>query len=486
MALNEQLGVACCVTPLEFEPPADRRYTDFILFPSHQTSSEDFSVNCTSLAAVATLAFIAPSLTAAEIGPLQAYVDKKDDSFRWVKRRDGEIGGTKFSELILTSQKWKDTLWKHQLFVIQPSTLKKNTDHALLVIEGGRWHPSLADLPKGEERLPGEAPVFAAIAEQLATPVAVLLQVPQQPIFDGKVEDQAIAHTFAQFLKTGDDEWPLLLPMTKSAVRGMDAVQQFAARELGLKLQTFTVSGASKRGWTTWLTGAVDPRATAIAPMVIDMLNMGPQMKHQVESFGDYSPMINDYTDLGLQKQLETKAGKRLVSIVDPFSYRTQLTQPKLVILGTNDPYWPVDALNLYWNDLAGEKYILYVPNNAHGLRDIGRLAGSINALHKHTNGGPKLAQIDWRHEAASNGLTLRVSASEKPQRVRAWVATSPTRDFRPAKWVSHDMTADGDEHVYKLATPTAGYAAVFGEAVFDGEPLAYYLSTTMRLLKAK
>jgi PhoPQ-activated pathogenicity-related protein len=274
--------------------------------------------------------------------------------------------------------------------------------------------------------------------------------------------------------------------MTKSAVRGMDAVQQFAERELGMKLETFTVSGASKRGWTTWLTGAVDKRATAIAPMVIDMLNMAPQMKHQVETWGDYSRMIDDYTELGLQKQLQTPKGKQLASIVDPWSYRRVLQQPKLVILGTNDPYWPVDALNLYWNDLEGDKYILYVPNNAHGLRDIARLVGSVNALHKHSNGGPKLAKLDWKQEDTADGLTLRVSASDKPQRVRAWIASSPTRDFRPAKWTSHDMDADGDAFAYKLPTPKSGYMAIFGEAVFDGEPLAYYLSTTMRIVGAK
>ena len=43
-------------------------------------------------------------------------------------------------------------------------------------------------------------------------------------ILGGMVEDEAISYTFAQFLKTGDPEWPLLLPMVKSAVRGMDAI----------------------------------------------------------------------------------------------------------------------------------------------------------------------------------------------------------------------------------------------------------------------
>jgi len=68
------------------------------------------------------------------------------------------------------------------------------------------------------------------LAEHLQAPVAVLLQVPEEPIFGGLVEDQIISYTFAQFFLTNDPEWLLLLPMTKSAVRGMDAVQNTATR----------------------------------------------------------------------------------------------------------------------------------------------------------------------------------------------------------------------------------------------------------------
>ena len=34
------------------------------------------------------------------------------------------------------------------------------------------------------------------------------------------------------------------------------------------------MTGASKRGWTTWTIGAVDKRVKAMAPLVLDCLNM--------------------------------------------------------------------------------------------------------------------------------------------------------------------------------------------------------------------
>jgi PhoPQ-activated pathogenicity-related protein len=415
--------------------------------------------------------------------PLADYVAKKDDAYRWVKRREGKLGVTTYAELILTSQKWRDITWKHQLFLIKPSTVDKDSRHALLFITGGGWNDSLEKPAAKDDKLPKEAGIFAGIAEQLRSPVAILLHVPHQPILGGKSEDAAISYTFEQFLRTRDPEWPLLLPMVKSAVRGMDATIEYADKEWSHKIEKFTVTGASKRGWTTWLTGAVDPRAVALAPMVIDMLNTNKQMKHQVATWGTYSEQIRDYTDRGLQRFLDSAPGEALNAIVDPYSYRARLTQPKLILLGTNDRYWPLDALNLYWDGLVGEKYVLYIPNNGHGLKDYLRIAGGLNALHQHANGGRKMPKLSWDLRDADGGLKLTVRSDEKPRQVQAWIATAPTRDFRDAKWASFATTADGDAFTYTLPIPERGFAAMFGEAAYENTPAPLFLSTNVRIV---
>jgi len=415
-------------------------------------------------------------------GALAKYVAKEDASYGWVVKQRGEWEKTSFVELILTSQTWRDIVWKHQLFVIRPSTAGDDTTHALLFITGGNWKDELEN--GVTKNLPRDAALFAAIAEQIKTPVAVLLQVPEQPIFDGKVEDQIIAMTFDEYLKSGDADWPLLFPMVKSAVRAMDAVQEASEKEWGLKLKTFTVTGASKRGWTTWLTGAVDRRSTAIAPMVIDVLNMGPQMKHQREAFGDYSHKIDEYTRLHIQERMETDAGAQLRRMVDPFAYRDQLTQPKLIMLGTNDEYWPLDALNLYWSELQGPKYVLYIPNNGHGLKDYGRIVGSLCAFHRQACSDFTLPKLDWKFENSGGTVKLRVTSDVRPSQVDTWFAASDSRDFRKSQWRSRPATSEGNGYLCELEIPESGYAAMYGEVVFADGELPYFLSTNVQIVQ--
>ena len=412
---------------------------------------------------------------------LADYVAAPDESFAWTVRRQGDATQGPWVELTLTSQTWQNTPWKHQLFILKPNQVRDG-GRALLVIGGGSWKPELAQPPAPGEAMPEQVSRYAAVAEHLGTPVAVLLQVPHQPLY-GMREDALISYTFEQFFKTNDANWPLLLPMVKSAVAGMNTVGQFARREWSLGIDEFTVTGGSKRGWTTWLTAAVDQRVTALAPAVIDTLNMSKQLPHQIATWGKPSEQIHDYTDRGLHKVLATPRGQQLVRIVDPYHYRDSITQPKLILLGTNDRYWPLDALNLYWSDLPGKKYVLYVPNQGHGLGDAERTLGTIIALHRQAAGELELADLEWEFSEEADQVLLRVKANQRPQRVSAWLAESPTRDFRDARWSSQPMELAGDDHEFVLRRKPEGMQAIFGEAVFGTDRVPYFLSTNVKII---
>lgn len=437
------------------------------------------------LLAVLTVALLwsAPSWSLeADPNPLKAYVAKPDDSYRWEKRQEREIGGVKFVELILTSQTWKDVPWKHQLYVARPAEFD-NSKQGLLLIWGGGWHAEYDQPAEGDNaKLPAEAAVIAQVVRQLKAPVALLLQVPHQPI-EGRNEDDLIAHTFEQYLESGDKEWPLLFPMVKSAVRAMDAMQEYAKESWDVQIENFTVTGASKRGWTTWLTGAVDERVNAIAPMVIDTLNMPAQMKNQIDSWGEYSEQIQDYTRRGIQQKMDTPRGLELGSWVDPYHYLADLEEPKLLIMGTNDPYWCLDACNFYWDDLPGEKRVLYVPNKGHGVDDIPRLLGTIGALHRQAAGQQTLPKLEWNYGEQDGGVVLEITSDEAPMKVVAWTATASTKDFRKSKWESQPIEKVDGKYRFELAKPSEGYAAVFGEAVYKQGGAPFFLSTNVRIV---
>jgi PhoPQ-activated pathogenicity-related protein len=282
--------------------------------------------------------------------------------------------------------------------------------------------------------------------------------------------------------------------MVKSAVRTMDTVQKYAHDEWQLDVKHFLVTGASKRGWTTWLTAAVDDRVNALAPMVIDMLNMGPQMTLQLMSFGGFSERIHDYTDKGLPKFLLSPSGGALQAIVDPYSYRQQLRQPKIIMLGTNDPYWPVDALNVYWDGLEGEKHILYEPNGVHGLRNYPRMIGDLTALLESVTTGKPLPKLTWTYEDRGASVRLSITSEIKPEAVQVWTTSSDTRDFRQAHWDSQPLKAENNvaenssdpTFTFDLPKPQHGFSAVFGDVQFAGEKLPFYLCTQIRVVQAK
>ncbi|HEX7082284.1 MAG TPA: PhoPQ-activated protein PqaA family protein [Gammaproteobacteria bacterium] len=435
-------------------------------------------------AALALLGLLAGGVHAEPDSPpetaLRDYVEAPDPTFSWHVQARYQAPGAEVVELRLHSQTWRDVLWKHQLYLIRPDDIDPGIRQGMLVIGGGRWRESYDTNTAAE--LPEEAPLFIGIAQELGTVVAVLAQVPFQPMF-GLREDDLIAHTFQEFLETGDAEWPLLLPMVKSAVRAMDAVQAFTSTEWNLGIERFTVLGGSKRGWTTWLTGAVEPRAATLVPIVIDVLNFEAHLPHQEAIWGALSQEIAPYTSRGLDDVLGTDQGGALRRIVDPYSYRRQLTQPKLVVIATNDAYFPIDSLNLYWNGLPEPKRVLYLPNDGHDIEDLARLIPALDAMHRNGEADEPLPRLEWEFENGSDGLRVCVTGDPVPAAVSVWTAASEDTDFREERFSSRPAEpAEDGVFVFEDAAPIGGYKAMFAEAAFGEGDARFTLSTSVSL----
>lgn len=433
--------------------------------------------------------FVAVTLLAsadAGAGLLEDYVAAADTSFTWSLTAKAEVPAeptyTRYT-IEMTSQTWRGNAWTHNVLVFVPEEVE-HPETVMLVIGGGRNREENGS-PQGASS--PEAFVLPPIATRGRALVALLSQVPNQPILGGLNEDQAIAHSFSQFLATGEQDWPLLLPMTKSAVRAMDAIQAFAKQELGVEVRSFMVSGASKRGWTTWLTAAVDRRVTAIAPMVIDNLNIEKQMPHQLETWGSYSASIADYTKLNLQAELGNASdrGRVLLEAIDPYFYRDRLGMPKLIQNGTNDPYWVLDASQFYFPDLDGEKYLHFSPNTPHSidLEGIMSIAGFFHFVRTNQD----RPRFDWQVSSLVDGEVLTITHNDPPVKVRVWMADSATKDFRQAVWASKELQhAESNQFRAVVNLPATGYRAYYAEMVYGVEPgVTMGLCTEMRVIAA-
>lgn len=412
---------------------------------------------------------------------LQSYLNNDDTSFKWEVKDSFELGEVKAYDLLLTSQKWREHTWKHQLTVFVPKEVAY--DGSLLFITGGSLTDGMPNWKEKEKRGSETAPM-AQMAQKNRAVVAVIRQVPMQPLYDGDlVEDQLISFTLHNYKKDKDFTWPLLFPMVKSAVRGMDAIQEFSKKKLKKDISRFTVAGASKRGWTTWLTGASDKRVEAIGPMVIDVLNMPVSLDYHLTAWNEYSEQINDYIKLEIPQTVNTEDGNALTQMIDPYSYRSKLTMPKLIFIGTNDEYWPVDAVKNYIKDIPGENYIHYTPNAGHNLDGGEKALKALSGFWGRTLNKKPYADLSYKLSFDKTSATLSVdSNSEDLKAVYLWSTKSEDRDFRDETWEANKINmTTGRATTQKILFPKKGFKAFYIDLEYaDPNGGTYTKSTRM------
>lgn len=405
--------------------------------------------------------------------PLDEYVAAPDDHYAWTLVNTLEGRGFTGYVLEMTSQSWRSpeevdqTVWKHWLEIVVPA--KVNTTTALMLISGGS---SGREAPKGGD------PNLRRVAAETGAVCANIRNIPNQPLVftdDGRrrSEDAIIAYNWDKFLRTGDATWLTRLPMTKAVVRAMDTVQAFCASEAGggHKVESFITAGASKRGWTTWTTAAVDKRVVAAMPMVIDLLNIVPSFIHHWETYGFWAPAIDDYTEMGIMDWIGSPEFDALCAVVEPYSYRDRLTMPKLLMNGCGDQFFLHDSWKFYLHDLKGPTYLRYSPNSGHGL-ESGNAPGTLTAFIKHIVDKAPLPEYSWSFPDEN---TIRATASPAPKAVKLWQATNPEkREFRVdvfgKNWTSSDLSPEPDgSWLGRVGTPPSGYTAYMVEFTFAG-----------------
>jgi PhoPQ-activated pathogenicity-related protein len=443
-------------------------------------------------AAIAVVALTSASALANPKNALDAYVAKPDPSFGWSV--DHAISGPGYHGAVLsmTSQTWLTSakvdkpVWKHWLTVIVPDAVAY--DKAFLYITGGNnTDPAPA---KATDR-------FAKMAVETKSVVAELDDVPNQPLRFAetpdrpRVEDEIIAYQQAKFAKTHDPLDLVRLPMVKSGVAAMTAVQQYLASDAGgkLKVDGFVVSGGSKRAWVTWLVGAIDPRVIAIVPIVINVLDVDATARHHWEAMGYFSPALKDYVENGLiPGMIGTPALAEVNRIEDPLNYRDRpsMKMPKYIINAVGDEYFPPDNTRFSYHLLPQVKRLRMIPNSKHSTAGTD-ITESITAFYAAVLNHTPVPDYSWR--VREDGAIV-VRSDVKPMAVNLWQATNPkARDFRVdtigKAFTSTPLEAQADgTYVAKVDKPASGYTAYFVELVYpSGTPYPFKFTTEVSVI---
>jgi len=445
--------------------------------------------------------------------PLDIFVRERDPEYTWTTPEEYPVSYTSGSVSIrlatayitrMTSQAWRSAdelysgrIWKHNLAIIVPERKRNNT--SLLFIDGGSINS--APLNDDERLFMGE---LAALSGSV---IVHIDNVPNQPIvfindydaernvvLKSRTEDDIIAYSYDKYMneyKNGNNDyhWPVLLAMAKAAVRAMDTTQAILGDDAPSE---FIISGGSKRGWTTWLAGLTDCRIKAIAPLVIDVLNMDKQMEHHKKVYGYWAPSIYAYAQMKVFDRLVPNGGnllpeaEALLKLVDPYEYleRTQ-NIPKFLMNSSCDEFFVPDSSLWYYRDLLGEKYLNYVPNVSHGLGDefdfdtpaVQNLLAWFLAKTQNI----QLPIFTWQKVTNGSTNTLQVLVDSQftslIKEVKLWKCTNPNaRDFRKYKIDNIGVQYQSETlqplspGVYQATVnaPSQGYTAYFIQLTFN------------------
>ncbi|MDP6419369.1 MAG: PhoPQ-activated protein PqaA family protein, partial [Candidatus Krumholzibacteria bacterium] len=413
---------------------------------------------------------------------LDDFVYAPDPDFQWWIEEEIQEDGYRIARMKMISGQWRvaseldETHWVHDINVYVPDVILQDT--GLLIVAGGSSSSDPAD--------PDADMISGLMASSTGSVVAGIMQVPYQPItfadedFE-RYEDALIAYSWAKFLSDSSDvTWPAQLPMTRAAVRAMDAVQEYVSNlSPATPLENFCVAGGSKRGWTTWLTAAVESgpqgqgRVSAIIPIVIDCLNVQESFEHHFDVYGFWAPAVHDYVEAGVMDYLDTPEGDALFHLVDPFVYRDRCTMNKIIFNSTGDQFFLPDSWQFYYEDLPGPKYLRYVPNTDHSMSQLSvDVVAEVLGLYVTLLADEPFPDYSW---SISDERRIRLETSEPGVQVRLWEAVNPqNRDFRydvigPAYMDSPVTDQGGGIFEVLVDRPTEGWKAFFLEAEFSG-----------------
>ncbi|KAG2387968.1 hypothetical protein C9374_000818 [Naegleria lovaniensis] len=362
----------------------------------------------------------------------------------------------------------------HYATVAVPATLDRTKTQAALYITGG----------SNTQSPPGPDPVITPFAFASQSVGVTLYDIPNQPMTYAsdptqaiRSEDAIIAFGWARFLNdTTQTPYVTQLPMVKASKLAMDAVVDFVKKTINYEIETFTVIGGSKRGWTTLLLAGVDNRVKSIIPAVIPVFEIKKVFESVYNNLCAWPVVMKDYVLANVVDMLYTPAFNKLSKIIDPSNYSRLGSIQKFQVFALGDEFFAPNLNSIGYDEIEGENYVRYIPNTGHALSnsDVFQVILSYQVARLNNMVLPK---YKFSHEHVEEGviIKLKVTNGKLPTRVNVWTATNPNaRDFRTYViganvWNSTVIQETKPFHWQVLIrNPPKGYTAATVELVYE------------------
>jgi len=289
----------------------------------------------------------------------------------------------------------------------------------------------------------------------------VLYQIPNSdivfaadPLQKARGEDALVAFTWAQYMlhDRARPEWIAYFPMAKAAIKALDATGSWVANHTGATLTRWVIAGASKRGATTWLAGAVaDPRVIGIVPIVFDVLNFREGVQHMYRTLGGWTFAFTDYRDMNITLYLNDGSDNMdvLALQVDPLAYAENLTMSKLVVDSTGDEFFQPQDDDFWWGRLPGESLRMMVDNAEHSMATgaLYLITGTQVWFKALLDGTPR-PSFSWDRAPDGSAITVTVTGPQQPVAVVNRMTTTLDGVRRDFRLVSGDTPANPCKYI--------------------------------------
>ena len=135
-----------------------------------------------------------------------------------------------------------------------------------------------------------------------------------------------------------------------------------------------------------------------------------------------------------------------------------------MIFIGTNDEYWPVDAVKNYIDSIPGKNFICYVPDAGHDLGDKKKAFTTLSAFFGNTITKGKYPVCDYHISEKDGKITLTITSTPKLLvDAELWIADSDDRDFRDEKWTGKSLNKKNQkEFKIEMSYPASGFKAFY------------------------